>query len=69
VGLLPDLNPVRRSPEQIDRMLALVRAYWVCFPCMRLELVINQFQADYHYNSDEAIEAGLRAALAALEGK
>ena len=68
MGLIPDRNPVGRSPEDIDRMLSLVRRYWNEHPYMRFELVVSEFTPDYHYNSDEQIETALRAAVAKAGG-
>ena len=63
MSLDPCLTPRIRSAAEIDRLTELFRAYWKTCPHLRFELAVNQLQPDYHYNSDEAIEAAMTRAL------
>jgi hypothetical protein len=69
MSLYPDpvekttMRPRTRSVEDIDRMLALVRRYWLANPSQRFEWMVNRFMPDYHYNPDEDVEELLRRAL------
>jgi len=65
MSLYPDTHAVIRSPEYIDRILDLVRRYWMAHPDLRFEWMVNKFMPDYHYNSDLIVEQLLERALAA----
>ena len=61
-----------RDPARIDRILTLLRAYWLARPGLRLGQIVGNLTPDLHdplrkgdpyYVEDHVIEAALRDAL------
>ena len=63
MSLYAELRPFTRTPAHIDRLVELLRAYWLTAPQRRFEQIVNDVCDDYHYTPDERVEANLRRRL------